>query len=279
MRLSPAQAARLARLSLGESIPRSEIPKSLLQPLCEAHAVRLEKSGSSYVVRGIPGKLAGVVERLWGVRDLKAFSLASPGKRNRAILTSIASDSKILPTSPLKGIFIRCFGGCQLRGQPLGATPSGSALLVTMSEIPDLRIEAQCLIGVEGVEGILKFEEAKGYFPELGEKSYALVLRWHWNTAWRDWLKSWNGQFFHFPDYDPAGLGVFVNEVLPYRPDARLLIPPELDALLGEHGSCDLYRKQEKLLPVESKHLEVARLREILRRHRKGLEHEYLLKS
>jgi hypothetical protein len=74
MRLTCAQAAKLVRLDAGESLPKSQMPKALLTPLQQASVVRLEKSGSSYVVRGLPGKLASFVAQHWGVRDLARYA-------------------------------------------------------------------------------------------------------------------------------------------------------------------------------------------------------------
>jgi hypothetical protein len=277
MRLTPAQAAKLAVLSRGESLPKSDIPKRLLLPLRDAHAVRLEKSGSSYVVRGIPGRFDCVVAQIWGIHDLDALATANPENRNRAMLADVAGNSKALPTSPMNGVLIRCLNNCFLGDVSLGPTPSGSSLLVTMAALSKLRVETEYLISIEGVECFWKFEHALTHFPQLNGKSYTLVLRWHWNAAWRDWMRTWKGHFFHFPDYDPAGLGVFVNEILPYRPDARLLIPRNLESTLGERGRSDLYLKQEHLMPVASNHVEVVHLCKILRQYRKGLEHEHLL--
>ena len=277
MRLSPAQAAKLARLAVGESVPKSQIPKALLVPLQEAHAVRFEKSGSSYVVRGIPGKLASFVEHRWGIRDLAQFAEATPENRSRAMLASVAGDSKALPTSPFDGVFIRSFGECYLRNQPLGTTPAGTALFITLSELPHLRIETACLIGVENVECLWKFEAARQHFPVLVGVAFTLILRWRWGAAWHQWLKQWKGEFLHFPDYDPSGLKIFVAEVLSHRSDAHLLVPTDFEEILQNRGNRDLYLKQEKALPLESDHAQVVKLCGTLRRTRKALEQEELL--
>ena len=118
MRLSSAQAGQLARLADGGSLPRSRVAK-VLPPLLEnAGAVRMEKSGSGYLVRGLPGKIESFAEHHWGIRDLRRFALASPEKRSRESLAEIAGDSKALPNHPLAGIVIRSFGHCTLDGQP-----------------------------------------------------------------------------------------------------------------------------------------------------------------
>jgi hypothetical protein len=193
------------------------------------------------------------------------------------MLTDLAGDSKALPTSPFDGIFIRSFGGCYLRDQPLGTTPPGSAVLVTLSELPYLRVETKYLIGIENVECLWKFERARKHFPLLDGAEFTLLLRWHWGASWKQWLTAWKGQFLYFPDYDPSGLCVFATAVLPNRPDARLLIPRDFDAILGSRGNRLLYLKQEKFLPAACQHADVAQVCLALRKTRKALEQEDLL--
>jgi hypothetical protein len=149
-------------------------------------------------------------------------------------------------------------------------------LLVTLSELPSLRIQADHLIAVENTRCLLHFEKAFKHFPDLNGLGYALVLRWHWGSPWRRWLDGWKGQLLYFPDYDPAGLRIFATEVLRYRPSARLLIPRDFEAIL-ERGNRDLYLKQEKLLPLQEEQAEVAHVCRSLRKARKAFEQEALL--
>lgn len=277
MRLSCAQAAKLVRLNAGESLPRSELSKALLAPLQQADVVRLEKSGSSYVVRGIPGKLATFVEHHWGIRDLMRYALAGPGNRSRQVLAEVAGDSKALPIRPFDGIFIRSFGNCFLGEKPLGSSPPGTATLVSLGELERLRVPSEHLIAVENVECFWHFEKMLPLFPDLASLKFALVLRWHWGGPWRHWLEQWSGQVLYFPDYDPAGLRIFATEVLPFRPGARLMIPHDFETILRARGRRDLYLKQERCLPLLDEHSEVSRLARILRNARKAFEQEELL--
>jgi hypothetical protein len=54
MRLTIAQAAKLVKLDAGESLPKSQLSKSLLRPLQQAGVVSLEKSGSSSLFAAFP---------------------------------------------------------------------------------------------------------------------------------------------------------------------------------------------------------------------------------
>lgn len=277
--LTCAQAARLVRLNLGEAIPRSEFPKSVLQALQSGGVVQLEKSGSSYLVRGMPGRLAEFATYRWGIRDLERYALAAPDTRSRSLMATLAGDSKALPNGPLDGIFLRSFNNCYLGDQSLGLNPQGSAVLVSLGNLPRMRVTAGTLIATENAECLWNFENLLKFFPEVVHMQYAIVLRWHWGNVWREWLNAWSGQFLYVPDYDPAGLRIFVSEVLAQTPHATLLVPQDLEQLLEARGDRDLFLKQEKYIEFceKSGHPAVLRVCRAIRKTRKALEQESLL--
>lgn len=277
MRLRPAQAGQLAHLAEGGSLPRSRVAKALLPLLENAGVVRMEKSGSSYLVRGVPGKIEAFAEHHRGIRDLRRFALASPENRSRESLAEIAGDSKALPNQPLAGIFIRSFGNCTLGGQPLMHTPPDSAIFISPAQLPQLRVTASTLIVIENSKCLLKFEHALPHFAGVDLANTALVLRWSWGAVWREWLRTWPGAVLHFPDYDRAGLRIFATELLPHRPEAHLLIPAKLDTLLKVRGSRKLYLRHEHLSLLGAKHPEIARVNAAIESSRKALEQESLL--
>jgi len=279
MRLTPAHARQLARLAAGGSLPKSSLSKSLLPILQKADVVRLEPSGSSYLVRGIPGKLEQFVEHYWSVRDLEGFARATPDNRSRESLAEIAGDSKALRNHPLAGLFIRSFGNCFLQGRPLAVTPPGSAIFISPAQLPALEICASTLIAIENPACLLNFEKALRHFPGQKLDETALVLRWSWGIAWQEWIRQWPGAVLHFPDYDPAGLRIFASEVLSRRPEARLMIPHGFEALLEKYGSRRLYLRQEALSSELADDPRMKLVSALLKLHRKALEQEELLRA
>ncbi len=277
MRLTPAHAGQLLRLAAGGSLPKSRLSKALLPILQNADVVRLEPSGASYLVRGIPGKLEEFVEHYWGIRDLKSFARATPDNRSREVLSEIAGDSKALRNYPLAGLFIRSFGNCFLQGHPLAVTPPGSAIFVSPAQLPALKIRAATLIAIENPACLPNFEKALPHFPGRELEKTALVLRWSWGSAWQDWLSRWAGAVLHFPDYDPAGLRIFASEVLSRRPEAELMIPRGFEALLVKRGSRKLYLRQEPLSSDLTNDVRMNPVSAFLKLHRKALEQEELL--
>jgi hypothetical protein len=276
MRLTPAQASQLAHLAAGASLPRSQIPRGILTTLQRGHAVRLERSGAGYLVRGIPERLADFAQSEWGIRDLKCHAAATPDNRGRAMMAEIVGDSKALPNKPLQGIFLRCLGNVSLHGQALPSTPVGCSVFITPAGLPHLEIEASAIVGIENPACLFHFEKCRSHFPDL-PGSIVLVLRWSWGAAWKDWLREWKSEFYYFPDYDPAGLRIFEYEVLGNYPKASLLIPSNLESLLRQRGHQKLFVTQERLLPMAHAHRQIDLVANLLRKTRRGLEQEHLL--
>lgn len=275
MRLTNSQAAKLVKLSEGHAIPKSELPITLLSALSSAGAVRLERSGSSYVVRGLPGKLNACVKQ-WGITDLVRYAQATPNNRSRKMMAEIGGNSKILPSNPLSGLLIRTFGNATLCGQPLLSNPPGSASLITHQLLSQLNIKGACLVGIENAECLLQFESCAKHFSELAGLNLVLVLRWSWNSVWREWLRQWEGDMLYFPDYDPAGLQIFKTEVLPNASSARLMVPDNFELLLANRGNRDRFLEQEHLLPPVVGDTSTDHVIRCIMRHRKGLEQESL---
>lgn len=209
--------------------------------------MRLKPSGSSYVVRGIPGRVTALAGREWGITDLAAFAALDPTTRTRADLARIVGDTKALAAHPLDGIFLRLTVAANLGGHLLNPTPEGCAHFVAASEISLFSPHAPVLIGVENAESFLKFERCSAHFPDLDIRHAALIWRWNWGGKWQQWLQGLGGTFAWFPDYDPAGLAIFSHQILSCRPEARLLIPKGLDRLL-EHGNRELFLRQEQVI-------------------------------
>jgi hypothetical protein len=245
----------------------------------QAGVIRHEKSGSSYLVRGLPGRIEDLVEHRWGIRDLRSYAIAKPGERSRELLAEIAGDSKALPNQPLAGLFIRSFGGCALAGQSLSHTPPGTAVFISPGELRQLRITVSTLVAIENPACFLRFEKTLSHFARLEIATVALVLRWSWGAAWRAWLRQWRGGFLYFPDYDRAGLRIFATEVLPHCRNARLLIPAKLGELVESRGSRKLFLRHEHLSVLNSQHPDIAFVHAKIDSSRKALEQESLLKS
>ena len=276
MRLTPKQAAMLARLDAGESMARKALSPPILRALQDANAVRLEPSGSSYIVRGIPGRVAAFAGHECGIRDLPGFAALDPETRTRADLARLAGDTKALTINPLEGIFLRLSGAAELHGKPLNPTPEGCAHFIAASELPHLSAPTPLWIGVENAESFLRFESCRRHFPDFDFRHAAIVWRWSWGGRWQEWLRERAGKLIWFPDYDPAGLAIFSNQILSCRPDVQLLIPNDLDELL-KNGNRELFLRQESMLDSLPTDREVQAVASRIKRVRKALEQEMMI--
>lgn len=90
-------------------------------------------------------------------------------------------------------------------------------------------------------------------------------------------MRSWAGNLFYFPDYDPAGLKIFDYEILDKNPRSALLVPSNLELLLRQRGQREIFIRQERLLPISHAHRQIESVAKLLRRTRSGLAQEHLL--
>lgn len=278
MQVTKAQAAKLAQLQAGADLPRSALPQALLQKLQGAGIVHAFRAGGGHRLKADAGPLADYARMHWHIDDLAAFAAEDAASRDRRTLIELAGDSKALPTRPLRGLFIRPWGASvRVGGAVLEQQPEGACHFVHESLLPSLVVEPRCVYGIENAEVLLHFERLR----DAPTGPACLVLRQHWGEAWREWLTAGSVEFLHFADFDFSGALIFETEVLRFAPHAHLHVPSDIDDLLSQVVSPDLFDGQaaQRLhyLNRTPQHADVARLVAALLRHRRALEQEALL--
>lgn len=66
------------------------------------------------------------------------------------------------------------------------------------------------MIGIEGVGGFLKFEDAMKHFPELSGIVHTLVLRWRWRLPGESGCRAGPANFYIFQMLIRLGLRFFL---------------------------------------------------------------------
>lgn len=275
MSITPSQAAKLLRLQQGETLRRSELSKQLRDGLLSRGAIMMQRSGSGHLLVAHPDRLTAVIANQYGIRDLQLFAdLQVKETRTRGKLTQATGDSKSLPHSPMRGIYLRTLGNARIFLRNTTAlVPTGSALYVPVEQLEDLTLIPNRLLGIENAEVFLNIERLQ---ISLSDSAIA-VLRWHWGLEWREWLGEHAPEFFYAGDYDWAGVAIFEQEVLAFASQARFLVPEDLEQHL-QNGNRKLFQRQfEKYKGYEAISVEGRRIYEAVKRNRKAVEQETLL--
>ena len=276
MNVTVSQAKTLLRLRSGEWIPRSVLPSGMRTLLLEKGACLLESSVTGRGrIKAIEQDFDRVVRDVLKVKDLSGLANLS-SERTRTDVANVSSHSKTVRANPLQGGWLlRAIGHAKIEiGSSIQANhPVGSSLFVQKKETHKVRVEADCLLGVENADTFLRAELLFSEIPS----SAIIMLRWGWGDYWREWVETFPGTVGYLGDYDPAGLAIFQDVVLSAHPGARFLVPKNLPELLkgGDHSR---FHKQESILKrlVSSTHPDIASTLSAITAARKGLDQEAL---
>lgn len=278
--LGPAR--KLLRLRNGEFIPSSLFKGKLVDLLIEENIIQLRQNGihKTYYVLN-PSALDDFLFNHYEISNLSSYIKVLDKERLcRADLVREAADSKIRPIRSFEGFCVNCYQPLQsmLNGKPLVIAPvEGSYLFVSDFEtfVPDLGVT---IVGIENPENFRYIRQQAYLFNDI---TPLFVCRYP-QTQSKDlirWLKSIPNPYLHFGDFDPAGLNIFSNEYfLHLAGKAHYFVPDDIEEWLDK-GSRERYDRQSFHLSAGCIALpEVQKLIELIRKHKRGLDQEALIR-
>lgn len=269
-------ARNFKRLLEGEEIPKSEFSSTVRESLEACEAIRYRKSGGGWIAYAVPQSLEVAIKTDWNILDLDVYiEMKDP---NRIQAAHFAGNSKARSSNPFKGIFARSIGcDLQIASETLGRSPRGTSHFICYDRISLVKCDCDTIVTIENVDSLTEFESCLEHFPNLPKK-LLLVLRWGKENIWIKIAQRLSKPIYHFGDYDPKGIAIYLDEVLKNAPKARLLIPEKYEELLGSVGNASLFddhhRYIERLSKVENE--EAAKAMGPILKHRKGMEQQHL---
>ncbi len=284
MKLPTSIAEKLILLLNSEKIPASKIRHSSIDAMLDNGILKKQLLGRNKALIYLPEqtRLNDFLQNHYGISDLQNYiNTLQNNDLTRADAVAVSSDSKLRKIRTFKGFLINCY-------RPVQATMNGKSIILNPTEgtfqfICDFERftipEDITIVGVENPENFRYIEKQKRLFENVKP---LFVSRYPQNQS-KDlvkWLQSIPNKYLHFGDFDFAGIGIYLNEYKKYLGGrASFFVPGNIENLIAEYGNKDLYDKQIikfDLQPVEEENL--IRLIGIIRKHKKGLEQEILMK-
>lgn len=282
MKLSLSDARKLLSLKEGEIIPSSRFRNELSALLLEEDILQIRPSGSrvSYYVNN-PAALDDFLFNRFNIGNLSLYiEMLEKDDLLRADLVQQGGDSKICPVRSFKGFCVNSYQPlpAMLNGQPFVVAPvEGCYLFVSDFEtfVPAPEI---IIVGIENPENFRYIRQQAYLFADI---TPLFVCRYP-QTQSKDlvrWLASVPNAYLHFGDFDPAGLGIFSSEYLPYLGNrAHYFVPDDIEEWLSK-GNRDRYDKQSFSLSPECLALpEVKKLVQLIRKYKRGVDQEALIR-
>ena len=169
-----------------------------------------------------------------------------------------------------------------MKGEPFVVNPpAGSFVFVDNWEqfaIP----EDVVVVGIENMENFRMIRQQRTLFESvLEDKNLLFVSRYPQSTDLRNWLLTIPNKYFHFGDFDLAGIHIFLTEFHKHLGSrSAYLIPPDIEHRLSK-GSQERYNSQfDKYHTLQSDIPYLQALIELINKYHHGYDQEgYIMKQ
>lgn len=283
MKLPISIAQKMKQMLEGEEIQSSKLNQAIVLKMVEDGAIQyrnISKTKRMYFVSNAEN-LINYLFTEFGINSLAQFVEQF---RNTALTrgdaVEISSNSKIKTIRTFKGFLVNCY-------QPILVIINGSETIInpiegTFTFIYDydtFHIPADVtIVGIENSENFRHIKKQAGFFQNIIP---LFICRYPQNKDFIKWMKSIPNKYLHFGDFDFEGINIFLNEYKRHLGDkAQFFIPRDIEKMIKARGSSRNYDTQIYRQPdIEKLNDEgLMRLINLIHKHKKGLEQEYLIK-
>ena len=223
--------AYIKELLDGKTIASSRIPGGLLEKYIAEGLLSVSVHGSRKSVRA---------------RDIEAFRqylidedernrvLMLEGADSRASLAAETGNSKLMAVRSCPGFPVNAYEPieCTLNGNSIVLNPPvGSFAFIcdwkSFSVPADVTV-----VGIENMENFRMVHRQKAFFEkEIGKRRFLFVSRYPQSSDLRAWLNTIPNKYYHFGDFDLAGIKIFQTEFERYLPGrSAFLIPSDIES-------------------------------------------------
>ena len=281
MKLTPKIALILFRLIEGETIPASTAKSRVVDELI-AENILLQKGKHRKTITLINEKALSIfLSNQLQVHNLQEYISALENKESsRADFVKVATDSKTSKERAFKGFLINSY-------DTIHATLNSKEFVIHPQEgrfdfiydFENFRLPDDItIVGVENARNFRHIQEQRYLFKEINP----LFISRYPQSQHKDlisWLKAIPNKYFHFGDFDLAGIGIYLNEYkIHLQEQAEFFVPPDIQQLMHTFGNRQRYNNQiENFDSQKISEVPLIDLLKIIHEERKGLDQEYFI--
>ena len=287
MKLTSRLIENLQRLSHGESIPYSALPKSLAESLTEEGLLSIAYHGTKrcVIARNAKALASALPQYNEALKDLDAAVRVLTEDNSRAAQAALSGNSKTSSKRAMPGFLVNSYNriDCMICGQPFAIEPAeGSAVYIAnwQTFVPPV---STLIIGIENTENFLRIREQRNFFDDFlqqEESEILFVSRYAFSSDLMDWLASIPNRYLHFGDFDLAGISIFWNQFKPFVGErGSFLIPSDIESRL-KNGSRKRYDDQyQKFYDLTTTDPDISNLISLIQKYRRTYDQEGYIMS
>lgn len=269
-------------LANGELLPASKLRHSVIEEMKQEGIVDISGRVKKIVRVSNVKALSDFLKNRYQVNNLEQYIRVLKAEEiQRADLVEAATNSKIKNVRSFRGFLVNSF-------MPINTTYNGNTMVVLPPEgtfqfisdfdkfVPDRDV---AIVGIENPENFKNIRTQEYLFNNIKP----LFVSRYPQSQHKDlivWLKSIPNKYYHFGDFDFAGLGIYLNEFKRHlRENSEFLVPLGLEEYLVQFGSRDRYNEQRENFNIEECQEENVKIvYHMICNYKKGLDQEIFLK-
>ncbi len=274
-------AEKLLRLSRSEQMPASKMKHAITEELKAEGIIAERIQGRTKSALYIENKAAfqNYIYGRWGIADLAEYiKTIKDADTSRADLVAAGSDSKLAIRRSFKGFLVNSFVpvDCTLNGKAITIHPDSGTFQFIYDFEHFVPAADTVIVGMENAENFCTIEKQRYLFPNVKP---LFVSRYPQGQS-RDlvkWLQSIRNPYWHFGDFDFAGINIYHSEYKKHLGErAAFFIPEHIEQLLEQYGNGKLYDNQQLHFATTDEEA-VNHLIGLIHKYKKGLEQEALI--
>ncbi len=280
-KLTISLAEKLQRIFNGEQLSKSSFKGEIAEELISENIVVISGRGKQVLTLNNSVALTNYLFRKFGINDLLQYinTLKQSENLSRADLVKASSNSKTEQVRTFTGFLVNTIQpiAAKINGRDFTIDPIGGTF-VFISDYEHFTIEEDVIIvGIENAENFRLIDRQKHLFDFA---KCLFVSRYPQNQSkdFINWMLKIRNPYYHFGDYDFAGLNIFVNEYQKHLPDrAHLFVPKNLEHYFELHGNRELFYNQKINFDLNGQDDTVKNIYNLINKYQKGLEQEALI--
>lgn len=278
MKLTLPIAKKLLQLRSGDKIQASKLRQRIFQELLTENILYKTGRTQGNVVLINSEQFDLFLQNHYSVANLEEYvDVLKREDFSRSELIKVSTDSKLFQRRSFKGFLVNTYEPVNIvlnqTGMLLQPMPGMFNFIYDYEKfIPDIHCT---IVGVENPESFRYIEKQQQLFQNVKplfisrypQEQLADIIRW---------LKMIPNQYFHFGDFDFAGINIYMNEFKKYIPEkSTFFIPPDIEYLISTYGNYMRYDRQKlQVDPTDIPEQGLKELIKIIHRYKKGLDQE-----
>ena len=280
-KLTIPQAEKLQQLLSGSQLPKSLLKGNLVDELISENIIVVNGRGKQTLTLRNSEAFSDYLFREYGISDLSQYisQLQKSDNVLRSDLVKVSSNSKTQKIRTFTGFLVNSF-------MPIPAKVSGKDFIISpvegtflfISDYESFIIDKDIVvIGVENAENFRYINRQKDLF-DFTKCLFVSRYPQNQNKDFINWLLKISNPYYHFGDYDFAGLNIFVNEYQKHLGNrAKLFVPNNLEKYFELYGNRELFYNQDIKFEINNQDNAIKTVYNLINKYQKGLEQEVFI--